>query len=234
MLDVAYYGLGLNTATILQTIGYAGGDNVYDVLYNSAAGNLILVCAGSLPGYWATVATVDIIGRKPIQIGGFVILTILLCAIGFGYDKLKNETTNGLLALYVLCQFFQNFGPNTTTFIVPGEVFPTRYRSSAHGISAASGKVGAIIAQTCIGTLINHGCAADDKNCFLPHVMEIFALFMLIGIFTSLLIPETKRKTLEEIAERYHGEVDTTKLVQDRMTDAPRGQDDSFSSDAKQ
>ena len=234
MLDVAYYGLGLNTATILQTIGYAGGDNVYDVLYNSAAGNLILVCAGSLPGYWATVATVDIIGRKPIQIGGFVILTILLCAIGFGYDKLKNETTNGLLALYVLCQFFQNFGPNTTTFIVPGEVFPTRYRSSAHGISAASGKVGAIIAQTCIGTLINHGCDADDKNCFLPHVMEIFALFMLIGIFTSLLIPETKRKTLEEIAERYHGEVDTTKLVQDRMTDAPRGQDDSFSSDAKQ
>jgi hypothetical protein len=33
------------------------------------------------------------------------------------------------------------------TFIVPGELFPTRYRSTAHGISAASGKVGAIIAQ---------------------------------------------------------------------------------------
>lgn len=233
MLDVAYYGLGLNTATILQAIGYAGGDNVYDVLYNSAAGNLILVCAGSLPGYWATVATVDTIGRKPIQLGGFIILTILLCAIGFGYHKLK-ATHNGLLALYVLCQFFQNFGPNTTTFIVPGEVFPTRYRSSAHGISAAAGKVGAIIAQTCIGTLINHGCAADDKNCYLPHVMEIFALFMLLGIFTTLLIPETKRKTLEEISEKYHGEVDTTKLVHDRMTHVAQGQDESFSSDAKQ
>ena len=36
---------------------------------------------------------------------------------------------------------------NTTTFIIPGEVFPTRYRSTAHGISAASGKFGAIIAQ---------------------------------------------------------------------------------------
>lgn len=43
----------------------------------------------------------------------------------------------------------QNFGPNTTTFVVPGEVFPTRYRSTAHGISAASGKFGAIIAQVC-------------------------------------------------------------------------------------
>ena len=64
--------------------------------------------------------------------------------------------------------------------------------------------------------------------------MEIFALFMLLGIFTTLLIPETKRKTLEEISEKYHGEVDTTKLVHDRMTHVAQGQDESFSSDAKQ
>lgn len=51
------------------------------------------------------------------------------------------------MALLCLANFFQNFGPNTTTFIVPGEVFPTRYRSTAHGISAASGKLGAVIAQ---------------------------------------------------------------------------------------
>lgn len=227
MLDVAYYGLNLNTATILQTIGYASDKNVYKSLYNSAAGNLILICAGSLPGYWVAAATIDTIGRKPIQIGGFVILTALLCAIGFGYNKL---TDGGKLALYVLAQFFQNFGPNTTTFIVPGEVFPTRYRSTAHGLSAASGKVGAIIAQTCIGTLINHGCAADDKNCFLPHVMEIFALFMLIGIGTSLLIPETKRKTLEEICEKYHDEVDATQLGKDRYSN----QEDSYDSEKRE
>lgn len=51
------------------------------------------------------------------------------------------------MVLLSLANFFQNFGPNTTTFIVPGEVFPTRYRSTAHGISAASGKLGAVIAQ---------------------------------------------------------------------------------------
>ena len=44
-------------------------------------------------------------------------------------------------------QFFLNFGPNATTFVIPGEVFPTRYRSTAHGISAALGKLGAIISQ---------------------------------------------------------------------------------------
>lgn len=210
-LDVAFYGLSLNSAVILQTIGYAGSKNVYKKLYDTAVGNLILICAGSLPGYWVSVFTVDIIGRKPIQLAGFIILTALFCVIGFAYHKLGDH---GLLALYVICQFFQNFGPNTTTFIVPGECFPTRYRSTAHGISAASGKVGAIIAQTALGTLIDHNCARDGKptNCWLPHVMEIFALFMLLGIFTTLLIPETKRKTLEEINELYHDEIDPATL----------------------
>lgn len=220
MLDIAFYGLGLNTSVILDTIGYSSKDNLYNKLYDVAAGNLILICAGSLPGYWFSIATVDFIGRRTLQFCSFVILTALFCAIGFGYNKLDDK---GLLALYVLCQFFQNFGPNTTTFIVPGEVFPTRYRSTAHGISAATGKIGAIVAQTCLGTLVDHGCAPDNKNCFLPHVMEIFALFMLLGVFTTLLIPETKRKTLEEICEKYHGEVDTTKLGSDRYTTIEEG-----------
>lgn len=211
-LDVAYYGLGLNTAVILKTIGYASSKNVYKGLYNTAVGNLILICAGSLPGYWVSAATIDTIGRKPVQLGGFIILTVLFCILGFAYHKL---TDHGKLALYVLAQFFQNFGPNTTTFIIPGECFPTRYRSTAHGLSAASGKIGAIIAQTCIGTLINHGCAKKD-NCFLPHVMEIFALFMLLGVFTTLLVPETKRMTLEAICEKHHDEVDVTQMGNDR------------------
>ncbi|AET37619.1 phosphate transporter PHO84 Ecym_1388 [Eremothecium cymbalariae DBVPG len=210
MLDVAFYGLGLNTAVILQTIGYASSDNVYEKLYNSATGNLILICAGSLPGYWAAVATMDIIGRKPIQLFGFFILTVLFCVIGFAYDQIGEH---GLLGLYIVCQFFQNFGPNVTTFIVPGECFPTRYRSTAHGISAASGKLGAILAQTALGTLIDHNCSRDGKkpNCWLPHVMQIFAAFMLCGFFLTFLIPETKRRTLEEINEQCHGEVDPGK-----------------------
>jgi MFS transporter, PHS family, inorganic phosphate transporter len=140
-------------------------------LYNNGVGNLILSAAGLIPGYWVSVATIDTIGRKPIQIGGFAILTVLFSIIGFGFKKIP---TNGLFALYCLCNFFQNFGPNTTTFIVPGEVFPTRYRSTCHGISAASGKVGAIIAQALIGPLRNRG----GTNAWLNHVMEIFALFM--------------------------------------------------------
>lgn len=178
---------------------------MYEIMYNTAVGNLILVCAGAIPGYWVTVATVDFIGRKPIQIMGFTMLTVLFIIIGFAYDKLLHSH-NGLLALYVLAQFFFNFGPNATTFIVPGECFPTRYRSTSHGLSAAAGKVGAIIAQCVFGPLVSKGAKpGSSEKPWLKHVMQIFALFMLCGLLTSFLIPETKRKTLEELAGEVPG-----------------------------
>jgi len=33
--------------------------------------------------------------------------------------------------------------------------------------------------------------------------MQIYSLFMFLGIFTTLLIPETKRVTLEQLAGEY-------------------------------
>lgn len=93
-----------------------------------------------------------------------------------------------------------HLGPNTTTFIVPGEVFPTRYRSTSHGISAASGKIGSIIGQGAISVLRTHGGTPENPNPWMDHVLEIYALFMLLGCLTTLLIPETARRTLEELS----------------------------------
>ena len=81
-------------------------------------------------------------------------------------------------------------------------MFPTRFRSTAHGLSAAAGKVGAVIAQALLGPLANIGGTSKWLN----HVMQIFAGFMLCGVFTTLLIPETKRRSLEELARTYHGD----------------------------
>lgn len=83
--------------------------------------------------------------------------------------------------------------------------FPTRYRSTSHGLSAAAGKVGSIIAQVLIGPLRTRGATPDNKSPWLNHIMEIYALFMLMGCFTTLLIPETKRKTLEQLAGEVPG-----------------------------
>lgn len=107
---------------------------------------------------------------------------------------------------------------NTNT---PTPGFPTRYRSTSHGISAASGKIGSIIAQVLIGPLRTRGATPTNKSPWLNHVMEIYALFMLCGVFTTLLIPETKRKTLEQLA----GEVPGTPEYDPRLA----GRTSSFS-----
>jgi PHS family inorganic phosphate transporter-like MFS transporter len=62
-------------------------------------------------------------------------------------DPHHRSNADAFVALYCLANFFSNFGPNVTTFVIPGEIFPTRYRSTAHGIAAASGKLGAIVSQ---------------------------------------------------------------------------------------
>lgn len=202
-LDIAYYGLGLNNPIILNAIGWSGGATMYHSLYNTAVGNLVLVLAGAVPGYWVSAALIDTVGRKPIQLFGFFALTLIFFVIGFKFWDLSG---NELLALYTIAQFFFNCGPNSTTFIIPGEVFPTRYRSTSHGISAASGKLGAIIAQVVFGPLKDIGANAtlaktDPKWAapWLNHIMQIFACIMALGFFTTLLIPETARKTLEEL-----------------------------------
>jgi PHS family inorganic phosphate transporter-like MFS transporter len=111
-LDVAFYGLGLNSSTILSTIGFGGKDNMYQIIYDLAVGNLVLVCAGAIPGYLFTVLFVDFLGRRMLQIIGFAVLTLLFAVIGFDFFSLSHHA---LLGLYVLCQFFLNFGKNSAS-----------------------------------------------------------------------------------------------------------------------
>ena len=49
-------------------------------------------------------------------------------------------------AMYFLSSFFNQFGPNCVTFLVAAEVYPTPIRATAHGFSAACGKLGALTA----------------------------------------------------------------------------------------
>ncbi|KAG9306025.1 hypothetical protein G9A89_002022 [Geosiphon pyriformis] len=195
-VDIAYYGLGLNNAIILNAIGYSGGSNAYETLQRIALGNLIITVMGTVPGYWFTVFLIDSWGRKRIQILGFSILTLLFLILGFLYNIIISSSTVLFIILFTLSQFFQNFGPNTTTFIIPGEVFPTRYRSTCHGISAASGKLGAIVSQIGFSQLKDIG----GPNEFMPHLLQLFAFFMLLGLLVTTFIPETKGRSLEELS----------------------------------
>ena len=47
--------------------------------------------------------------------------------------------------LFGASYFFAEFGPNTTTFVLAAECFPTSVRTTGHGISAGVARLGAFI-----------------------------------------------------------------------------------------
>ncbi|KAJ1968652.1 hypothetical protein IWQ62_001114 [Dispira parvispora] len=194
-LDVAFYGINLNNSIILEAIGYSSSTDPYENLRLTSIGNIIINLMGTVPGYWFTVFLIDRLGRKFIQIMGFTVMTVVFIILGFGYHPILDASVALFIVFFTITQFFSNFGPNTTTFVYPGEVFPTRYRTTCHGISAASGKLGAIVAQAGFSQLKDIG----GKQAFVPHIIKIFALFMFIGLAFTFLLPETKGRTLEEI-----------------------------------
>ncbi|KAJ2559958.1 hypothetical protein EV175_000071 [Coemansia sp. RSA 1933] len=199
-LDVAFYGINLNSSIVISAIGFSGDiatDDPSSFIIRNCLGNIIINLLGSVPGYWISVFTIEKLGRKRIQLMGFAILTVLYIILGFAYHQILAKSTGAFIFLFSVAQLFQNFGPNVTTFVIPGEVFPTRFRATSHGISAASGKLGAIVAQGGFLQLTDIG----GKSVFIDHLLQIFALFMLIGFAVTFWIPESKGKTLEDICD---------------------------------
>ncbi|KAJ2454326.1 hypothetical protein EV183_001572 [Coemansia sp. RSA 2336] len=199
-LDVAFYGINLNSSVVIEAIGFAGdlhNDKPSKYIIRNCLGNIIINILGSVPGYWISVFTIERLGRKTIQLMGFGILTVLYVILGFAYSQILAKSSGAFIFLFSLAQLFQNFGPNVTTFVIPGEVFPTRFRSTAHGISAAAGKLGAIVAQGGFLQLTDVG----GKNAWIDHLLQVFALFMFIGFAATFWIPESKGKALEEICD---------------------------------
>lgn len=202
LLDIAFYGLGLNNSIILAAIGFSSSSSPFNTLWSNAVGQIIISGLGSVPGYYLTVFTVEKMGRRTIQLMGFAVCAVLFAVLGGAYHQLLNASMPGFIVIFTLAQLFQNWGANATTFIIPGEVFPTKVRASAHGISAASGKAGAILASFAFNVVVEIGDTAPGQHAFLPQTLCIFAGVMALGfIITWFCIPESKGKDLEEFEE---------------------------------
>ncbi|CEH14754.1 Inorganic phosphate transporter [Ceraceosorus bombacis] len=193
LVDITFYGINLNQSVILQAIGFTTG-STWSKLMKVATGNLIITVAGFLPGYFFTAALIEVIGRKPIQLIGFAMNALFFGILGGKFDEYKAHT-NQIFPLFVFLQFFFNFGANATTFIIPAEAFPTRVRASAHGLSAACGKLGAILASLGFSVL-----ADPKKSIGQEKVFWIFFAISILGfIVTVLLVPETKGYDADEV-----------------------------------
>jgi PHS family inorganic phosphate transporter-like MFS transporter len=117
LLDIAFYGINLNQNVVLQEIGFAGKTgNAWQKLMNIGLGSLIITALGFVPGYWVTILTIEKLGRKWIQIQGFLLAAVFLAIMASGFHTLSKPA---FIACFTLLQFFFNFGANSTTYIYP-------------------------------------------------------------------------------------------------------------------
>ncbi|OGE49606.1 hypothetical protein PENARI_c020G01487, partial [Penicillium arizonense] len=82
-------------------------------------------------------------------------------------------------------------GPNCITFLVAAEVFPTPIRATAHGLSAAAGKLGALVIA-----VIGSYTTTQQQFYIVPW-------FGLAGVLTKLFLPDTTGLDLREQERRW-------------------------------
>ena len=238
LLDFAFFGLGLSSPKAISKVWYNGMQSasaapptwdvtyanssnpdtvIFDVLTTNAWHSLVVVSVGAMVGSIALVFAIDHFNRKRLQWRMFIVLGFLFVITGVTY-RIGNKGVT--ITLYILCQVCFYFGPNGLTFIIPAELFPTKYRATCHGLSAASGKFGSVIVQIFLA-YVKFGPSGSKTTWLSPNspwfgdVLLIFSAPMFLGAIVSwCFIPDLQAKdgcslSLELLAEGKPGRSDT-------------------------
>lgn len=209
LLDVCFYGTSLDSPRTLNMLWLdkPGSDKqlviwnadpgspnatIQRTLDNNAVRTLILSSISSLVGSIVAIPVVHFANRKRLLVGTSLVLTLLFIATGASvvttYAKPDHEVS---MVFFALAQFMFNVGPNTLTFIMAAEIFPTVFRGTFYGISAAAGKLGAIIIRAIVA-------GAGDGNKELVAYLFVFSGIMLVLAVIAILpgaLPEVQRDT---------------------------------------
>lgn len=146
---------------------------------SATLGNMIIslfFMLGCIPAmFW-----LDSIGRRPLLIGSFAMMTLALAALGF-FPGLGIGLVVMMFAIYA---FFSG-GPGILQWLYPNELFPTDIRASAVGVIMSLSRIGTIVSVWGLPIFIaNHG---------ISNVMLIGAAISLIGLLISMVFaPETR------------------------------------------
>lgn len=190
LVDVVFYGNSISLQLILKVL------LPHAALVTTTLVAVAIFAVFALPGYWVGLLKVDKAGRRRIQIVGFCVVALAYAVIAGVPGVIATPFV--FLAIYGVSYFFVECGPNLTTFIFPAEIFPTELRGRGYGFSAGAGKTGAFI-----GALVMPSILASFH---LAGVMVILTAVALLGVVvTTLTLPETAGKSLEEISGEGQG-----------------------------
>jgi MFS transporter, PHS family, inorganic phosphate transporter len=205
LLDYAYYGNTISTPQILKLISPTAS------IMTTIAIQLAIFVVAAVPGYILGIMRIDRIGHRRLQLTGFSMMALCFAIIGL----VPGMTTIVLpfLAVYGVSYFFTEFGPNMTTFVLPGELYPVSMRATGHGISAGIGKFGAFIGVFLFPVL--------QTSLGLRGTLLLTAGVSVLGALVTLLLPEPSGRSLEDISADHDAATVAPDLLPAELTQRP-------------
>lgn len=191
------------------------GASVYGMFFDTSVRGLIVLNIGSLVGGLLLILFAYRINRVTLQKCMFLALAALFITVGCMFTTLTTSPP-AIVTLYAIGQIIFNFGtllpsplvspcnetsqltptgPNGTTYMIPAEIFPTRYRGTCHGLSAGAGKLGSILVE--IFSCYYHFGAGPGSETTHHHgiVLFVFSACMVLGsAITHFWIPSVQQR----------------------------------------
>lgn len=184
LFDYAYYGNSISLPMVLK------GISPHATSIATMAWSLIIFALFAAPGYVASFLRIDQMGHRRLQVLGFSVMTAAFFFIGIWHNIGRHIAI--FISVFGISYFFAEFGPNTTTFVISSEVFPTSLRTTGHGLAAGIAKLGAFTGVFVFPIL--SGLLGVSGTLLLT------AIFSFVGGLVTLLLPEPSGRTLEDLS----------------------------------
>jgi SP family xylose:H+ symportor-like MFS transporter len=142
------------------------------------------------------ILTVDRLGRKPLLIIGGLVMGVAMVTLGFQFQANAMGTGPLIAAIVYIAGFALSWGP--VTWVMLSEMFPNSIKGKALAIAVAAQWIANLFVSWSFKILIGNSTLNALFNHGLPYWIY-GGMSFLAAAFVYFYVPETKRRTLEEI-----------------------------------
>lgn len=172
LYDISYYGSVIFTPSIVANILGKGAS------LNALCWQSLVVGLMGVFGSAGAIVLLKSKGGRWLSIYGFFLLAACFAALAIAYNISPDGNSAVKFVIFCITSFALSWGPNVSTYVLPTLCFPFNVRTTFHGMSAASGKIGAVIGTFMYAPIAHqYGFAA---------VMWVQVVLSLLGALASI------------------------------------------------
>jgi MFS transporter, SP family, xylose:H+ symportor len=196
MLSVFQQFIGINAVLYYAPLMFKNTGATTD----TALWQTIIVGLANVIFTVVAILTVDRLGRKPLLIGGGLVMAVAMITLGFLF-QVKAVGTFALIAVLVyIAGFALSWGP--VTWVLLSEMFPNAIKNKALAIAVAAQWIANLFVSWSFKVLDGN----STLNAAFNHGFAYWiygGMSLLAAAFVYLYVPETKRRTLEGIQQLW-------------------------------